>query len=108
MRKAWTDSGEAHARRGLMQRVDCLVRIVPAPPPLMRMLCERAGEFGTVKDGKAVCQRARRRHHGLVALAGVEACSGSANAPSGARCSGQCAGRAGLHQPADVADLRCS
>lgn len=30
--KAWTDSGEAHDRRGLKQRADGEVRIVPIPP----------------------------------------------------------------------------
>lgn len=49
--KAWTDSGEAHDRRGLKQRAEGEVRIVPIPPPLVRLLHEHLKEFGTAKDG---------------------------------------------------------
>lgn len=50
--KAWTDSGEAHDRRGLKQRAQGEVRIVPIPPPLVRLLHEHLREFGTAKDGR--------------------------------------------------------
>jgi integrase len=50
--KAWTDSGEAHDRRGLKQRGEREVRTVPIPPPLVRMLREHLEEFGTAKDGR--------------------------------------------------------
>jgi integrase len=50
--KAWTDSGEAHDRRGLKQREHGEVRVVPIPPPLVRMLREHLAEFGTAKDGR--------------------------------------------------------
>ncbi|MBQ0853405.1 tyrosine-type recombinase/integrase [Streptomyces sp. BH-SS-21] len=50
--KAWTDSGEAHDRRGLKQRAEGEVRIVPIPPPLVRLLREHLKEFGTAKDGR--------------------------------------------------------
>ncbi|MGW1801005.1 tyrosine-type recombinase/integrase [Streptomyces sp. NPDC001984] len=50
--KAWTDSGEAHDRRGLKQRAEGEVRIVPIPPPLVRLLREHAKEFGTAEDGR--------------------------------------------------------
>jgi integrase len=50
--KAWTDSGEAHDRRGLKQRADGEVRIVPIPPPLVRMLQDHVKEFGTADDGR--------------------------------------------------------
>lgn len=50
--KAWTDSGEAHDRRGLKQRAKGEVRIVPIPPPLVLLLREHLKEFGTAKDGR--------------------------------------------------------
>jgi integrase len=50
--KAWTDSGEAHDRRGLKQRGAGEVRIVPIPPPLVRMLREHLDDFGAAKDGR--------------------------------------------------------
>ncbi|MGY1453194.1 tyrosine-type recombinase/integrase [Streptomyces sp. SS8] len=50
--KAWTDSGEAHDRRGLKQRSPGEVRIVPIPPPLVRMLREHLEEFGAAEDGR--------------------------------------------------------
>jgi integrase len=49
---AWTDSGEAHDRRGLKQRAQGEVRIVPIPPPLVRLLREHLEEFGTAEDGR--------------------------------------------------------
>lgn len=50
--KAWTDSGEAHNRRGLKQRSPGEVRIVPIPPPLVGMLREHLEEFGAAEDGR--------------------------------------------------------
>ncbi|MFK0167507.1 tyrosine-type recombinase/integrase [Streptomyces sp. NPDC090306] len=50
--KAWTDSGEAHDRRGLKQREAGEVRTVPAPPPLVRLLQDHVKEFGTAADGR--------------------------------------------------------
>lgn len=50
--KAWTDSGEAHDRRGLKQRSAGEVRLVPIPPPLVRLLREHMEEFGTADDGR--------------------------------------------------------
>lgn len=71
--KAWTDFGEAHDRRGLKQRAHGEVRIVPIPPPLVRLLREHLKEFGR----PAVLQRAGQRDRGLVVLTGVEAGSGA-------------------------------
>ncbi len=42
---------EAHDRRGLKQRAEGEVRIVPIPPPLVSLLREHLKEFGTAKDG---------------------------------------------------------
>lgn len=50
--KAWTDSGEAHDRRGLKQRDKGEVRVVPIPPPLVRLLLEHVEEFGLADDGR--------------------------------------------------------
>ncbi|MFD8280775.1 tyrosine-type recombinase/integrase [Streptomyces solisilvae] len=50
--KSWTNSGEAHDRRGLKQRSPGEVRIVPIPPPLVRMLREHLEEFGKAEDGR--------------------------------------------------------
>jgi integrase len=50
--KAWTDSGEAHDRRGLKQREKGEVRVVPIPPPLVLLLLEHVEEFGTADDGR--------------------------------------------------------
>lgn len=50
--KAWTDSGETHDRRGLKQRAEGEARLVPIPPPLVRMLREHLEEFGTAEDGR--------------------------------------------------------
>lgn len=71
--KAWTDSGEAHDRRGLKQRADGEVRIVPIPPPLVRMLQEHIKEFGNRGRRPAVLQRAGQRDRRLVVLARMEA-----------------------------------
>ncbi|WP_329136631.1 tyrosine-type recombinase/integrase [Streptomyces sp. NBC_01476] len=50
--KAWTDCGELHDRRGLKQRAEGEVRIVPIPPPLVVLLREHLEEFGTADDGR--------------------------------------------------------
>jgi integrase len=50
--RAWTDSGEAHDRRGLKQREKDEVRVVPIPPPLVRMLLDHVKAFGTADDGR--------------------------------------------------------
>lgn len=50
--KTWTDSGEAHDRRGLKQREKGEVRLVPIPPPLVQLLREHVEEFGTADDGR--------------------------------------------------------
>ncbi|MGY0491775.1 tyrosine-type recombinase/integrase [Streptomyces sp. WG-D5] len=50
--KGWTDSGEAHDRRGLKQREAGEVRTVPIPPPLVRLLLDHIKEFGTAADGR--------------------------------------------------------
>ncbi|MFI0898045.1 tyrosine-type recombinase/integrase [Streptomyces sp. NPDC020983] len=50
--RTWTDSGEAHDRRGLKQREKGEVRLVPIPPPLVRLLVEHVEEFGTADDGR--------------------------------------------------------
>jgi integrase len=50
--KTWTDSGEAHDRRGLKQREKGEVRVVPIPPPLVRLLREHAEVFGLADDGR--------------------------------------------------------
>ncbi|MCX4971411.1 tyrosine-type recombinase/integrase [Streptomyces sp. NBC_00620] len=49
--KAWTDPSEAHDRRGLKQRAEGEVRIVPIPPPLVRLLRKHLKELGPAKDG---------------------------------------------------------
>jgi integrase len=50
--KTWTDSGEAHDRRGLKQREKGEVRVVPIPPPLVRLLREHVEVFGLADDGR--------------------------------------------------------
>ncbi|WP_328469588.1 tyrosine-type recombinase/integrase [Streptomyces sp. NBC_00448] len=50
--KAWTDSGEAHDRRGLKQREKGEARVVPIPPPLVVLLRDHVEEFGTADDGR--------------------------------------------------------
>jgi integrase len=57
--KAWTDSGEAHDQRGLKRRAEGEVRIVPIPPPLVRLLREHLTEFGTAKDGRLFASERR-------------------------------------------------
>jgi integrase len=50
--KTWTDSGEAHDRRGLKQREKGEVRVVPIPPPLVSMLLEHVDVYGLSDDGR--------------------------------------------------------
>ncbi|RLL68906.1 site-specific integrase [Streptomyces sp. Z26] len=50
--RTWTDTGEAHDRRGLKQRSPGEVRIVPIPPPLVSMLRDHLSDFGTAEDGR--------------------------------------------------------
>lgn len=50
--KSWTDSGEAHDRRGLKQRSPGEVRVVPLPLPLVWMLHGHVVKFDTVEDGR--------------------------------------------------------
>jgi integrase len=49
---AWTDSGEAHDRRGLKWRARGDVRVVPLPPQLVRILRQHIADFGTAPDGR--------------------------------------------------------
>ena len=49
--KAWTDSGEAHDRRGLKQRADKDTRPVPIPPQLVAILTEHVKEFDIPAGG---------------------------------------------------------
>lgn len=50
--KRWTDSGEAHDKRGLKQRADKETREVPIPPELVRILLDHIAEFGVAEDGR--------------------------------------------------------
>lgn len=49
---AWTDSGEAHDRRGLKHRFRKAVRHVPIPPELVALLRWHVIRFGTTPDGR--------------------------------------------------------
>ncbi len=49
---AWTDSGEAHDRRGLKKRSRKAVRAVPIPPELVAMLRWHIDAYGTAPDGR--------------------------------------------------------
>ena len=50
--KLWTDSGEVHDDRGLKQKAEGEVKVVPIPPVLVRMLKDHVAEFGVAKDGR--------------------------------------------------------
>ncbi|WP_405572815.1 site-specific integrase [Streptomyces sp. NBC_01167] len=50
--KQWTDSGESHDDRGLKNRPNEDVRLVPIPPQLVTILREHIETFGTVDDGR--------------------------------------------------------
>ncbi len=47
----WTDSGAARDRRGLKHRGDGEVRVVPVPPPQLRLFRAHLEAFGTSADG---------------------------------------------------------
>ncbi|EGG46664.1 integrase [Streptomyces griseoaurantiacus M045] len=49
---AWTDSGEAHDRRGLKHRPRKAVRTVPIPPDLVALLRWHVTAYGTAPDGR--------------------------------------------------------
>ncbi|WP_030773697.1 tyrosine-type recombinase/integrase [Streptomyces sp. NRRL F-2664] len=49
---AWTDTGEAHDRRGLKHRTRKTVRHVPIPPELVAMLRWHVTAYGTHEDGR--------------------------------------------------------
>lgn len=49
---AWTDSGEAHEKRGLKHRPRKAVRRVPIPPELVTLLRWHVSAYGTAPDGR--------------------------------------------------------
>ncbi|MGW3175343.1 tyrosine-type recombinase/integrase [Streptomyces sp. NPDC001153] len=49
---AWTDSGEAHDKRGLKHRPRRAVRHVPIPPELVALLRWHLTAYGTAPDGR--------------------------------------------------------
>jgi integrase len=49
---AWTDSGEAHDKRGLKHRPRKAVREVPIPPDLVALLRWHVMAYGTAPDGR--------------------------------------------------------
>ncbi|TBO56780.1 site-specific integrase [Streptomyces kasugaensis] len=49
---AWTDSGEAHDKRGLKHRPRKAVRQVPIPPELVSLLRWHVTAYGTAPDGR--------------------------------------------------------
>ncbi|WP_157249719.1 tyrosine-type recombinase/integrase [Nonomuraea typhae] len=50
--KQWTDNGTVHDQRGLKQREERAVRLVPIPPELVAILRAHLEEFGTAQDGR--------------------------------------------------------
>ncbi|MEV4515160.1 site-specific integrase [Dactylosporangium sp. NPDC049525] len=50
--KRWTDSGEAHDRRGLKHRPERDIRTVPIPPVLVAILRAHIERFGVADDGR--------------------------------------------------------
>ncbi|MBF9135381.1 tyrosine-type recombinase/integrase [Plantactinospora sp. S1510] len=50
--KRWTDSGEAHDKRGLKHRAETEPRGVPIPPDLVSILRQHIDRFGVAKDGR--------------------------------------------------------
>jgi integrase len=60
--KRWTDSGEAHDRRGLKHRPEADTRPVPIPPELVGLLRWHLDTFGTAPDGRLF----RSRTNGVV------------------------------------------
>lgn len=49
---SWTDSGQAHDRRGLKHRSRKTVRLVPIPPELVALLRWHLDAYGTAPDGR--------------------------------------------------------
>jgi site-specific recombinase XerD len=49
---AWTDTGEAHDRRGLKKRSRKAVRAVPIPPEFVAMMRWHVDAFGVAPDGR--------------------------------------------------------
>ncbi|MFB7113021.1 tyrosine-type recombinase/integrase [Streptomyces sp. NPDC056291] len=49
---AWTDSGEAHDKRGLKHRPRRAIRHVPIPPELVALLRWHLTAYGTAPDGR--------------------------------------------------------
>ncbi|MFG2500041.1 tyrosine-type recombinase/integrase [Streptomyces sp. NPDC048441] len=49
---AWTDSGEAHDKRGLKHRPRKAMRAVPIPPELVALLRWHITAYGTAPDGR--------------------------------------------------------
>jgi integrase len=50
--RRWSDTGEAHERRGLKHRAATGSRRVPIPPELVEILREHLDEFGLAPDGR--------------------------------------------------------
>ncbi|MEU3143885.1 tyrosine-type recombinase/integrase [Streptomyces sp. NPDC006999] len=50
--RAWTDSGEAHEKKGLKHRPRKAVRRVPIPPELVALLRWHLTAYGTAADGR--------------------------------------------------------
>ncbi|MFC6018435.1 tyrosine-type recombinase/integrase [Plantactinospora solaniradicis] len=50
--KRWTDSGEAHDKRGLKHRAETEPRGVPIPPDLVLILRHHIDRYGVAKDGR--------------------------------------------------------
>jgi integrase len=49
---AWTDNGSPHEPRGLKQRPEGTIRVVPIPPVLAALLRQHLREHGTTPDGR--------------------------------------------------------
>jgi integrase len=63
---AWTDSGEAHDKRGLKQRPRKAVRTVPIPPDLVALLRWHITAYGVAPDGRLFrTQRGAHPRHRL-------------------------------------------
>ena len=50
--RRWSDTGDAHERRGLKHRAATGSRRVPIPPELVEILRAHISEFGTAPDGR--------------------------------------------------------
>jgi integrase len=49
---AWTGNGTSHEQRGLKQRPEHAIRIVPVPPELVTLLRRHHDRYGTAADGR--------------------------------------------------------